>query len=148
MLRVYFLFYISFDFGSLILYVMICLLFALEISHSTIKCILTRSVTRLELILSKYLTALVMIAVTLFIFWSVALGAAWYYYGLGDLTENEYVIFEASYMLGKIAVGSLLLLIPMAAMAAMALAVSTFSSTCTTNGSRVIHGRPAARSSK
>ncbi len=117
------------DFGGLILYVMICLLFAIEITHSTIKCILTRSITRMELVVSKYLTAMVMIVVTLVIFWCVALGAGWYYYGLGDLTENEYVIFEASYLLGKILVGSLFLLLPLAALASMALLISIHSST-------------------
>lgn len=117
------------DFGAPILYVMICILFALEVSNSTVKYILTRPVTRMELILSKYITALLMILLALAIFWAVALFTGWYYYGLGDLTENEYVIFKASYMYKEIAIATFLLLIPFAAIASMALMVSTYSST-------------------
>lgn len=117
------------DFGSFIVYVLTCLLFSLEISNATVKCILTRGVTRVELLVSKYLTAVVLVSLAVAMFWGISLGAAHYYYGLGDLTENEYVIFEAGYMVRQLAVGSLLLLIPLAALIAMGLAVSTWSST-------------------
>ncbi len=117
------------DFGALILYVLLCLVFAIEVSNSTIKCILTRAVTRTELILSKFLTAMVMVIIALGSLWIVALGSAAYYYGLGDLVENDYVIFRAGYVFGQIAVGTLFLLIPFAALAAMALMVSSFSNT-------------------
>lgn len=117
------------DFGGFILYVMLCLIFTVEISNSTIRCILTRSVTRAELITSKYVTAMLIVMITITSLWAIALGSAAYYYGLGDLSENGYVIFSAGYMLGQIAIGSLFLLIPFAALAAMALMVSTFSDT-------------------
>jgi len=117
------------DFGAPILYVMICILFAIEVSNSTIKYIITRPVRRIELMLSKYVTAMLMILVAFLIFWAVGMATGWYYYGLGDLTENEYVIFSAGYMVKEIAVGTVFMLIPFAALAAMALMVSTFSST-------------------
>jgi len=117
------------DFGAPIMYVMICILFAIEVSNSTVKYILTRPVTRMELILSKYLTAMLMIAFMLVIFWCVGLATGGYYYGLGDLTENEYLIFTSGYMYKEILTATLLLMVPFAAIAAMALMVSTFSST-------------------
>ena len=117
------------DFGSMILFVMICILFALEVSNSTIKCILTRSVTRTELILSKHVTAGAMILLAVAQFWGVALVAGWLCYGLGSLTENDYLLFSASYVCGQILIATGLLLIPLAALASLALMVSTFSST-------------------
>jgi ABC-type transport system involved in multi-copper enzyme maturation permease subunit len=117
------------DFGAPILYVMICILFALEISNSTVKYILTRPVTRMELIISKYVTAMLMIMLAIAIFWAIALIAGGYSYGLGDLVENEYVIFSSYYMYKEMLIGTLLLLIPFAAIAAMALMVSSYSST-------------------
>ncbi len=117
------------DVGVFILFVMVCVLFAIEVSNSTIKCILTRSVTRTELLLSKQLTAVLMMLLSLGIFWSVALGAGWYFYGLGSLTENEYVIFGAGYLCWQIAIGTFFLLIPFAALTSLALMVSTYSST-------------------
>ena len=117
------------DFGAPILYVMICILFALEVSNSTIKYILTRPVTRLELIISKYITAMLMIILAIAIFWVISLATGWYFYGLGDLVENEYKIFSASYMYKEMLIGTIMLLIPFAALAAMALMISTYSST-------------------
>lgn len=117
------------DFAAPILYVMICILFAIEVSNSTIKCILTRPVTRMELIVSKYVTAMLMVLLAVIIFWIIGLATGGYYYGLGDLTENEYIIFKQSYIFKEITIGTLFLLIPFASIAAMALMVSTFSST-------------------
>ncbi len=117
------------DFAAPILYVMICILFAIEVSNSTIKYILTRPVTRMELITSKYVTAMLMVVLSLGIFWAIGLLTGGYYYGLGDLTENEYVIFKSTYMYKQIFYGSLFLLVPFAAIAAMALMISVFSST-------------------
>ena len=117
------------DFGSMILYVMLCILFAVEVSNSTIKCILTRSVTRTELLLSKHLTATLMTLLCVGLLWSVALAAGGYYYGLGSLTENEYVIFSSSYMYGQVFICTCFLLLPLVALSALALLVSSFSST-------------------
>jgi len=117
------------DFGAPILYVMICILFSLEVSNSTIKYILTRPVTRMELIISKYITAMLMFVLAIAIFWVIALATGGYFYGLGDLVENEYVIFSSWYMYKEMLIGTLFLLIPCAAIAAMALMVSTYSST-------------------
>ncbi len=117
------------DFGSMVLFVMLCILFAIEVSNSTIKCILTRSVTRTELMLSKHVTAGLMTLLTVGLFWGVALAAGWYYYGLGSLTENEYVIFGSGYICRQILIATFFLLIPFAALASLALMVSTFSST-------------------
>lgn len=117
------------DLGIPIVYVMVCILFSIEVSNQTVKYILTRPVTRIELIVSKYVTAMLMFVLAISIFWAIALAAGHYYYGLGDLVENEYVIFKAGYMLREIAVGTLFIMIPCAAIAAMAVMVSTFSST-------------------
>ena len=117
------------DFGSMILFVMLCILFAIEVSNSTIKVLLTRSVTRTELIVSKHVTAGLMTLLCVGLLWCVALCAGWYTYGLGSLTENEYVIFSSSYMCAQILICTCFLLIPFAALASLALMVSTFSST-------------------
>ncbi|MFO8056778.1 MAG: ABC transporter permease [bacterium] len=112
------------------LYVMICILFAMEVSNSTIKNLLTRPVTRIELIVSKYITALIMIVAALLIFWFVALFLGWLYHGLGPLvddTENE--CFSMAHMFRQMGIGTLFLLIPLFTMAAMALMVSSYSST-------------------
>jgi len=124
------------DFGAPILYVILCILFALEVGNQTIKCILSRPITRLELILSKYITALFMIGICLLIFWTVGLLTGWYYYGLGDLTENEYVLFRAGYLFKEMAIGTLFLLIPFLTIASLALMISAFSST--TGGAVII----------
>lgn len=117
------------DFGTMLLFVMLCLLFSIEVSNSTIKYILTRGVTRTELIISKHVTAALMTLLCVAILWAVALGAGLYCYGLGSLTENEYVIFEAGYLYKQIFVATLYVLIPFAALAALAVMVSSFSST-------------------
>jgi ABC-type transport system involved in multi-copper enzyme maturation permease subunit len=117
------------DMSTSILYVMICIIFALDVANSTVKYILTRPVTRMELLLSKYVTAALMIVLTLVLLWTGCLGAGWAYYGLGDLTENEYVIFEAGTMFKHIAIATFFLTIGFAATASMAIAVSSYSST-------------------
>lgn len=117
------------DAATPIVYVLICILFAIDVSNKTVKCILTRPVTRMELLCSKYVTAFCMVLATVLLVWTVALIGGAAYYGLGDLTENDYVIFEASYVLGQFAIGTLFLLLGMASVAAMGVAVSTFSST-------------------
>ena len=124
------------DFGAPILYVMLCILFALEVGNQTIKCILSRPITRLELILSKYLTALIMIVLCLAIFWIVGLLTGWHYYGLGDLTENKYLLFRAGYLYKEMAIGFVFLLIPFLTIASLALMISAFSST--TGGAVII----------
>jgi ABC-type transport system involved in multi-copper enzyme maturation permease subunit len=124
------------DLGAPILYVMLCILFALEVSNQTIKCILSRPITRLELILSKYLTALIMIVLCLAIFWIVGLLTGWHYYGLGDLSENDYVLFHAGYLFREIAISFLFQLIPFLTIASLALMISAFSST--TGGAVII----------
>ena len=117
------------DMSASILFVMMCILFSIDVANSTVKYILTRPVTRTELLLSKYATAGVMIALTLVLLWAGCLGAAWYYYGLGDLTENEYVIFEAGTMFRHVAMATLFLALGFGSVASMALAVSSYSST-------------------
>jgi bacitracin transport system permease protein len=117
------------DFGAPILYVMVCILFSLEVSNKTIKYILTRPVTRVELILSKYVTATLMFALALVIFWVIALIAGKLTYGLGDLYQFGYKQFSAVYILEQILICTVMLMIPCVAIAAMALMVSTYSST-------------------
>ena len=112
-----------------IVYILICILFAIDVSNSTVKCILTRPITRMELLCSKYVTAFGMVVLTLFLVWGVALVGGAAYHGLGDLTENDYVIFEASYVLTEFAKGTLFVLLGLVSVAAMGVAVSTFSST-------------------
>lgn len=117
------------DFGVPIIYVMTCILFSMEVSAHTIKYLLVRPITRLQLIVSKYVTALLMFAAAVAIFWVIALLTGHYYYGLGDLVENEYLIFKATYMFKEMLIGSLFLMVPCLAIASMAVAVSTYSST-------------------
>lgn len=117
------------DFSASILFMMVCLLFSIDIANGAIKYILTRPVTRMELLLSKYATAAIMTGLTLAILWLGCLGMGWYYYGLGPLTENDYVIFEASAMFRHIAIATGFLAFSLAASASMAIAVSSYSST-------------------
>ncbi|MAE94307.1 MAG: hypothetical protein CL910_06570 [Deltaproteobacteria bacterium] len=117
------------DAATPIVYVLICILFAIDVSNSTLKCILTRPVTRMELLCSKYVTALGMVLLMVTMLWVVALGAGAFYHGLGDLTENDYVIFEGSYVLGQFAIGTGFVLLCLSAVAALGVTVSTFSST-------------------
>ncbi len=112
------------------IYVMVCILFAMEVSNSTVKNLLTRPVTRIELIISKYITAMLMIVAALFIFWAVSLFMGWLYHGLGPLvddTENE--CFSMAHMFRQMGMGTLFIMIPFLAMASMALMVSSYSST-------------------
>jgi ABC-type transport system involved in multi-copper enzyme maturation permease subunit len=117
------------DFAASILFMMMCLLFSIDVANGAVKYILTRPVTRMELLLSKYATAAIMIALTLAILWLGCLGMGWYYYGLGPLTENEYVIFEASTMFRHIGIATGFIALSLGASASMAIAVSSYSST-------------------
>ena len=117
------------DVTTPILYVMICIVFAIDVTNGTVKCLLTRPVTRMELLTSKYATALLMAFATALLLWTVALAAGAWFYELGDLRENEYVLFPASYVWSQLATGSLFLLLGYAAIASMGVMVSTFSST-------------------
>ena len=117
------------DFSQSILFMMMCLLFTVDVANSTLKYVLTRPVTRLELLLSKYATSMVMIAATILLLWASSLGMGWWYYGLGDLTENEYVIFEATTVFRHIGIATLWISLGLLSMASLAIAVSTFSST-------------------
>ena len=119
----------SLDFSASILFMMMCLLFSIDVANGAVKYILTRPVHRMELLLSKYATAAIMIFVTLGLLWAGSLGAGWYFYGLGALTENDYVIFGAGTMFRHIAVATLFLAISLGASASMAIAVSSHSST-------------------
>ena len=119
----------SLDFSRSILFLMFCLVFTLDTANATLKYVLTRPVTRLELLLSRYATAFVMIVATLALLWAGSLGTAAWYYDLGALRENEYVIFGAATMAGHIAVATLLIALVMMATASMAVAVSTYSTT-------------------
>ncbi len=112
-----------------IVYILICILFAIDVSNSTVKCILTRPVTRMELLVSKYVTAFAMVLLTVLLVWGVALAGGAAYHGLGDLTENDYVIFEGGYVLGEFAKGTFFLVFGLISVASMGVAVSTFSST-------------------
>ena len=117
------------DLPAPILFVVICIVFAIDVANSTLKYLLTRPVTRMELLLAKCGTAAVLVLCTVALLWAAALGAGAWYYGLGDLTENDYVIFEAAYVWRQILVGTLFLLVGYMALAAMGIMVSTWSST-------------------
>ena len=117
------------DFAASILFVMLCILFSIDVANSTIKYILTRPVTRMELLVSKFAVAGLMVVLTLALLWTACLGAGAYYYGLGELRENDYVIFEAGVMVRHIATATVFIAIAMAAQASMAVAISTYSST-------------------
>jgi ABC-type transport system involved in multi-copper enzyme maturation permease subunit len=117
------------DFSSSVLFVMLCIIFSIDVSNSTIKYILTRPVTRIELLLSKYAVAGLMVVITLALLWAACLGAGAYYYGLGALRENDYLLFEASVMYRNIGMASVFLAIALGAQASMAVAISAHSST-------------------
>jgi ABC-type transport system involved in multi-copper enzyme maturation permease subunit len=119
----------SLDFSQSVLFMMMCLLFTVDVANSTLKYILTRPVTRMELLLSKYATSMIMIAATIVLLWVSNLGMGWWYYGLGDLTENEYVIFEASTVFRHIGIATLWIALGLLSTASLAIAVSTYSAT-------------------
>ncbi len=119
----------SLEFSSTILFVILCILFSIDVANSTIKVILTRPVTRVELLVSKYAVAMLMVLATLALLWTACLGAGAYYYGLGDLRENEYILFGADMMFRNIAIASVFLALAFGAQAALAVTISTYSST-------------------
>lgn len=127
----------SLDFSRSVLFLMFCLVFTLDTANATLKYVLTRPVTRLELLASRYATALVMIAATLALLWAGSLGAAAWYYDLGALTENDYVIFPAATMARHVAIATGLVAIVLLSIASLAVAVSTYA---TTMGGAILTG--------
>jgi len=117
------------DVSAPILFLMMCVIFSIEMTYGTIKNILTRPVSRLEVIISKYITAWIMILIALAIFLAVGLGMGAHYYGLGDLTEDGYVLFRRSVMFKELAIAVAFLMIPYIALSSLALMMSSFSST-------------------
>ena len=117
------------DVSASLLFMMMCLLFSIDVANGAVKYVLTRPVTRMELLLSKYATAFLMIALMLALLWLGCLGMAALFYGLGPLTENGYVIFGTGEMFRHVAIATAFLVLPLAASASMAIAVSSHSST-------------------
>lgn len=117
------------DFGAPILFLMMCVVFSMEMAYSTIKNMITRPITRIELMVGKYLTALILILIAILIWTSIGLSAGAFYYGLGDLTEDGYVLFKQGTMYKELAIALVLELIPFMAIAGLGLMVSSFSST-------------------
>ena len=124
------------DLSAPILFVLICIVFAIDVGNGTVKVLLTKPVTRMELLLSKFGTAGLLVGSTVTILWAASLGAGALTYGLGDLTENDYVIFEAATVWRQLAVGTLFLLVGYLPIAALGVMVSVFSST--TGGAVII----------
>lgn len=119
----------SLDFARSVLFLLFCLAFTLDTNNGTLKYVLTRPVTRTELLVARYATALVVIAATLALLWAGSLGTAAWYYELGALTENDYVIFPASTMLRHIAIATGFVAVVFLSIASLAVAVSTYSTT-------------------
>jgi len=117
------------DIGASILFLMMCVIFSIEMNYGTLKNILTRSVTRTEMMLAKYLTAWIMIILAIGIFLAVGLGMGAHYYGLGDLTEDGYLLFSRWVMFKELAIALLFLMIPLIAISSLAMFISSFSST-------------------
>ena len=117
------------DIGASILFLMMCVIFSIEMNYGTLKNILTRSVTRTEMMLAKYLTAWIMIVLAIGIFLAVGLGMGAHYYGLGDLTEDGYLLFSRWVMFKELAIALLFLMIPLIAISSLAMFISSFSST-------------------
>jgi len=117
------------DIGASIIFLMICMIFSTEMTFGTIKNILSRPVTRIEMMLAKYITSWVMISVAIGIFLAIGLVMGKYYYGMGDLTEDGYLLFKRSVMFKEMAIAMLLLMAPFIALSALAMMISSLSST-------------------
>ena len=117
------------DIGAPILFLMMCVIFSIEMNYGTLKNILTRSVTRIEMMLAKYFTAWIMIILAIGIFLAVGLGMGAHYYGLGDLTEDGYLLFPRSVIFKELAIALLFLMVPLVALSSLAMFISSFSST-------------------
>ena len=117
------------DIGSIIIFLMVTMLFSTEMTFGTIKNILSRPVTRIEMMLAKYVTAWLMVVFAIGIFVVVGLGMGAYYYGLGDLTEDGYVLFSRWVMFKEMLIALALLMVPFIAVSSLAMMVSSFSST-------------------
>lgn len=117
------------DIGAPIIFLMVCMVFSLEMANGTLKNILSRPVTRMEMMFAKYITSWLMIIFALTIFLVIGLVMGWHYYGLGDLTEDGYLLFKKSVMFKHLLIATSFLLIPFITLSALALLISSFSST-------------------
>jgi len=117
------------DIGSSIIFLMVCMIFSTEMTFGTLKNILSRPITRIEMMAAKYITAWVMIIIALGIFLCIGLAMGKYYYGLGDLMEDGYLLFKKSEMYKQMAIAMLLLMVPFVAMSSLAMMISSTSST-------------------
>lgn len=117
------------DIGAVIIFLMITMLFSTEMTFGTIKNILSRPVTRIEMMLAKYITAWIMVIAAIGIFLVVGLGMGAYYYGLGDLTEDGYVLFTRGVMFKEMFIALCFQMVPFIAVSALAMMIASFSST-------------------
>lgn len=117
------------DIGCPIIFLMVSLLFSTEMTWGTLKNILSRPISRMEMMFAKYITAWIMVALALGIFLIVGLTMGWHYYGLGDLTEDGYLLFPKSVMFKHLAIGLFLTMIPFITISSLAMLMSSFSST-------------------
>lgn len=117
------------DIGCPIMFLMVCMIFSTEMTWGTLKNILSRPVSRIEMMLAKYITSWIMIAIAIGIFLVVGLSMGWHYYGLGDLTEDGYLLFPKSVMFKHMAIALVLMMIPFIAISSLAIMMSSLSST-------------------
>jgi len=117
------------DIGCPIIFLMICMVFSTEMTFGTLKNILIRPVTRIEMMVAKYISAWFMIVIALGIFLTVGLAMGKYYYGLGDLTEDGYLLFKRTEMFKELFYAMCLVMVPFIAMSALAMMISSLSST-------------------
>jgi len=117
------------DIGSSIIFLMICMIFSTEMTFGTLKNILSRPITRIEMMVAKYITSWVMIIIALGIFLGIGLVMGKYYYGLGDLTEDGYLLFKKAEMFKQMAIAMALLMVPFVALSSLAMMISSMSST-------------------
>jgi ABC-type transport system involved in multi-copper enzyme maturation permease subunit len=117
------------DIGAVIIFLMITMLFSTEMTFGTIKNILGRPVTRMEMMMAKYITSWMMVMLAIGIFLSVGLAMGAFYYGLGDLTEDGYVLFSKWVMFKEMFIALCFQMVPFMAVSALAMMISSFSST-------------------
>ncbi|UCD85333.1 MAG: ABC transporter permease, partial [Deltaproteobacteria bacterium] len=119
--------YRGLDVSTFFLLILASMLFSSEVGSGTIKTILTRPLRRFDLLLAKYLTALVLVVIATLLIGGIGLLSGWAYYGLEDLRESNYVIYTQRQLLGNLGLAYLFCIIPLFCIASLGVTVSTFS---------------------
>jgi ABC-2 type transport system permease protein len=119
--------YRGLDVSTFFLLILASMLFSSEVGNGTIKTILTRPLRRFDLLLAKYITALILVIIAILLIGGIGLLSGLVYYGLEDLKEGSYVIYNQQQLLGNLGLAFLFCIVPLFCITSLGVTVSTFS---------------------